>query len=37
VIKVHHGRIVEIGIVNKQISSTARDKHRLMAAYWPYM
>jgi hypothetical protein len=37
VIKVHHGRIVEIGIVNKQISSSARDKHRLMAAYWPYM
>jgi hypothetical protein len=37
VIKVRRGRIVEIGIINKQLSATRSEKHRLMAAYWPYV
>jgi hypothetical protein len=37
VLKVRHGRIVEIGSVNKQLNASASDKHRLMVAFWPYM
>jgi hypothetical protein len=37
VIKVHRGIIVEIGIVDKQLTATAQQKRRLMIAFWPFV
>jgi hypothetical protein len=37
VVKVRRGIVVEIGIVNRQLSGTVREKRRLMVAFWPYV
>jgi hypothetical protein len=36
VLKVHDGIIVEIGIVNRQLSGSAAQRRRLLIAFWPY-